>query len=189
MTRFVLVLAALAGCTSVRVDQGPSESGSGGALILSCCGDADSVFNAQMRRFDSTPEAQRPPEVAVFPYHSNSGMTVRDRMIVTDPIVWSKIWLNVVGQQSPTPPLPAADFGRETIVIAGMGQRSSGGYSITIDSGSVVGDTVTLIVTERSPGRTCGTTAALTAPVALARVLRPRANIRLVEKTAVTDCG
>jgi hypothetical protein len=187
--RSAIVLALLAGCSSAPIDTASSGSPTGGTSIFTCCGDSDSILNAQMRRFDSTPEGQRPPEVAVFPYHSNSGITVRDRIVVTDPVAWSKIWLNIAQMHSPTPALPAADFARETIVIAAMGQRNSGGYGITIDSSVVVGDTITLIITERSPGRTCGTTAALTAPIALARSLRPRATVRFVEKTAVTDRG
>ena len=159
----VLALAVVGACSAARVDSSPSGSQTNGALVV---------------RSDS-----------LSPFSSNSGITVKDRMVVTDPTAWSKIWLNITGRVSPTPPLPAADFDRETIVIASMGQQRSGGYSITIDSGGVVGDTVILAVTERSPGRTCMSIAALTAPVAIARVLRPRAVIRFNEKTAVTDCG
>jgi hypothetical protein len=158
-------------------------------LVLSCCSDSDSLYNEQARRHDRMPESTRPPEVAVVPYSTNSGLAAKDRMIATDPVVWSKIWLNIAGPSSPAPPLPPANFDRETIVIAGMGRRSSGGYSITIDSAGVAGDSVILTVTERSPGPTCGTTSALTAPVALARILRPKAPIRLIEKTAVSNCG
>ena len=126
---------------------------------------------------------------SLSPYQWNSGITTRERMIITDAATWSKVWGDIVASHSPTPALPAADFGRETIVVASMGQRSSGGYSISIDSAGVAGDTVILAVTERSPGPTCGTTAALTAPVAFARVLLPRAVVRFEEKKVVSDCG
>jgi hypothetical protein len=187
MKRLVLVLALVAGCTSAQVD--PAGPTTGGALVFSCCGQSDSVIMAQMKRFDSTPPAQRPPELALFPYRSNSGITTRERLVVTDQARWAQVWADIVRNHSPTPPVPVVDFDRETIVVAAMGQRSSGGYVITIDSGTVEANTVVLSVTERSPGMTCGTTAALTAPVALARILRARATVRFVEKTAVTDCG
>jgi len=187
MKRLVLFLAVVAACSSAQVD--PAGPSTGGALVFSCCGESDSVIMAQMKRHDSTPEGQRPPEIALFPYRSNSGITTRERMIVTDQATWAQVWATIVKNHSPTPAPAAVDFNRETIVVAAMGQRSSGGYVITIDSGSVEGSTVVLTVTERSPGPTCGTTAALTAPVALARILRPRATVRFVEKTAVTDCG
>lgn len=187
MKRLIPLLLLAAACTSAQVD--PAGPSTAGALVLSCCGDSDSLIMRMMQRHDSTPAERRPPEVAVFPYRSNSGLTTRDRVIVTDQAAWSAIWTDIVRNHSPTPALPAVDFGRETIVVAAMGQRSTGGYGITIDSGGVAGDTVVLVVTERSPGPTCGTTAALTAPVALARILRPRATVQFVEKTAVTDCG
>jgi hypothetical protein len=187
MKHLSLLLALVAACSSAQVD--PAGPGTGGALVFSCCGETDSVVMAQMKRHDSTPEAQRPPELALFPYRTSTGITTRERMIVTDQATWAQVWTDIVKNHSPTPGPPTVDFDRETIVVAAMGQRSSGGYVITIDSSGVEGNTVVLTVTERSPGPTCGTTAALTAPVALARILRPRATVRFVEKTAVTDCG
>jgi hypothetical protein len=194
MTPFMRTAAALHGlfvlaaCTA-SAPRTDNDGHSAGPLVVSCCGDADSVIMQEMHRYETTPEARRTPEIAVFPYRSTSGVTVRDRMVIRDAVSWSKLWLNIVGTHSPVPPLPAADFTRETIVVASMGQQRTGGYSMTIDSAGVAGDTVILTVTEHRPGRTCGTTAALTAPIALARVLRPNAQLRLVEKTAVTDCG
>jgi hypothetical protein len=186
----ILVALALVACSSK--DPAPATSGQAGAagpLVVSCCGDSDSLIMAQMRTFEGTPEADRTPEIAIFGYRMTSGITRRDRIVVGDEATWRALWPELVGSHSPVPPVPRADFGRETIVVASMGQRSSGGYSVSIDSAGVVGDTVVLAITERSPGRTCGTTAALSSPIALARVMRPRAVIRFVEKTAVTDCG
>lgn len=143
----------------------------------------------QMQRHETTPEASRTPEVAVFPYRMTSGIARRDRIVVEDAATWARIWPELVGSHSPKPALPPADFSREVIVIVSMGQRSSGGYSITIDSAVTTNGVVSLVVTEHSPGRTCGTTAALSSPIALARLAKPAAPIRFIEKTAVTDCG
>ena len=186
----VFLLLVIAACRG-NTPSGDSAASvpSGGPLVVSCCGDSDSSITAQMRAYETTPETQRTPEVAIFPYRMTSGITRRDRIIVNDEAIWKSLWTELLGSHSPKPSAPTVDFNRETIVVASMGQRSSGGYSVTIDSAGVAGDTVILAVTERSPGRTCGTTAALSSPIALARVMRPRASIRFVEKTAVTDCG
>lgn len=184
----LLVLLASAGCTIAK-SPGDAASPPPRTIMAACCGASDSAAIEEQRRYESMAGAERPPEVAVVPYRTTSGVTVRDRMVVSDPTSWSKVWLNVVMSHSPTPPVPPANFDRETIVIVAMGQRSTGGYIISIDSAAVAGDTVTLVVTERSPGRTCGTTAALSSPVAIARIFRPRATIRFDERTAVTDCG
>ena len=158
------------------------------ALIAACCGYDDASIMTQIRRYETTAASERPPELAMVPYRLTSGITRRDRIVIEDAAAWARIWPTVVGSHSPRPPLPAVDFEREAIVIASMGGRSSGGFTISIDSARVAGDTITLVVTERSPGRTCGTTAALTSPIALARVTRPRVPIRFAEQTAVTDC-
>jgi hypothetical protein len=44
-------------------------------------------------------------------------------------------------------------------------------------------------ITEQSPGPTCGTTAALTAPVALARLERSALPLSYAVSRVVTDCG
>jgi hypothetical protein len=186
-------IIAIAGCTATpSADTAPpSQSVTPGnpVLIAACCGHDDASIMEQMRRYEATPEGQRPPELAVLPYRMTSGITRRDRIFIQDAATWARVWPGLVGSHSPKPPLPAVDFEREAIVIASMGQRSSGGYTISIDSARTAGDTITLVVTERSPGRSCGTTAALSSPVALARVTRPTVPIRFVEKTVVTDCG
>jgi hypothetical protein len=171
----------------------PAGPGTGAAaqqiLLGACCGSEDSTIMQQMQRYESTPEESRSPEVAVFPYRMTSGITRRDRIVIEDEATWARIWPEIVGSHSPKPPLPRVDFAREVIVIASMGQRSSGGYVISIDSALARDGGVSVVVTERSPGRTCGTTAALSSPVALARIARQASPIRFVEKTAVTDCG
>lgn len=189
MRLLAIALVTCACSAKPSVDAPAGSPATSAPLVVTCCGESDSTIMAEMNRYETTPQAQRTAEVAVFPYRSNSGVAVSDRMIVRDETSWSKYWLNIVGSNSPVPPAPLVDFSRETIVVAAMGQRNSGGYSVSIESAGVAGDTVILVVTERSPGRTCGTTAALTQPLALARVGRPNAIIRFVEKVAVTDCG
>jgi hypothetical protein len=159
------------------------------ALIAACCGSDDESIMEQMRRYEATPERERPPELAMLPYRMTSGITRRDRIVIEDGAAWARIWPEIVGSHSPKPPLPFVDFEREAIVVASMGGRASGGYIISFDSARSAGDTLVLVVTERSPGRTCGTTAALSSPVALARVTRVRVPIRFVERTVETNCG
>jgi hypothetical protein len=186
-------LIAIAGCSQTpsadTATRTQSVTPANPALIGACCGADDATIMEQMRRYETTPESQRPAELAIFPYRMTSGITRKDRIVIQDAAAWARIWPEVVGSHSPKPSLPAVNFEGEAIVIASMGRRSSGGYTISIDSARTAGDPITLIVTERSPGRTCGTTAALSSPVALARVTRPRVPIRFVERTVVTDCG
>lgn len=188
----VLLVALMAGAAcqpAPSADPEPVRPGAGEALVHSCCPFDDAAIMEVMRRYEATAESARTPELALVPYRMTSGITRRDRIVIRDAAEWARVWPEVVGSHSPKPPLPAVDFARETIVLASMGQRSAGGYVVRIDSAGVAGDTVILAVTERSPGPTCGTTAALSSPIALARVMRANATIRFVEKTDASDCG
>jgi hypothetical protein len=189
---FVGVCGVLLGaCATPATDHTAAAGASDrAALIGACCGTdwEDSTFYSRMRLYEATPEASRSPELAMLPYRMTSGITRRDRIVIQDSAAWARVWPELVGSHSPKPVLPRVDFSRELIVIASMGQRSSGGYSISIDSALVKGDTITLAVTEQSPGPRCGTTAALSSPVALARVRRPPVPIRFLERTTVIAC-
>ena len=69
-----------------------------------------------------------------------------------------------------------------------MGTRATGGYVIAIDSIDTRGDTLRVLVREQSPGPRCGTTAALSAPVAVARIRRNDLPVRFTTRNVVKDC-
>lgn len=189
----IAFVAAIAGCratTPAADTTAPDERAAQlpPALIAACCPQDDASIMALMRRFEATAPDERPPELAILPYRLTSGITRAERIVVEDAAAWERLWPELLRSHSPAP-LPRVDFAREAIVVATMGQRATGGYTISIDGAQVAGDTITLVVTSRSPGRTCGTTAALSSPMALARVTRPRVPIRFVERAVVTDCG
>jgi hypothetical protein len=85
--------------------------------------------------------------------------------------------------------MPAIDFGREMIIVAALGTRPSGGFGIYLDSAATMNDTLVVYVRTVRPGATCGTTAALTAPVDLARAPLLALPARFVERATVHECG
>jgi hypothetical protein len=88
------------------------------------------------------------------------------------------------------PPLPEIDFSKEAIVVAALGQRGSGGYSVIFESASANGaGGINVVVRSISPGSNCGTTAALTQPADVARIPAGYTSIQFVEKVAVINCG
>lgn len=189
----LVMLAVVIACRPDPVAEGPppppGATGPASPLLGSCCGHTDAMIMKQTALHESTPEANQTPEVAVVPYRTTSGIVKRERIVIEDSAAWAALWPRVVGSHSPRPPLPRVDFSREVIVIASMGQQSSGGFTITIDTATTMGDTLRLNITQRSPGPTCMTTAALSFPIALARVVRPKPPIQFIERTDVTDCG
>ena len=75
------------------------------------------------------------------------------------------------GQESPLPP-PAVDFSRETVLVATMGRRSSGGYSIKFTDVRHAGDQVIATLKTTAPGPAEMVTMALSAPYAIIAIPR-----------------
>lgn len=189
----ILALVALAcnGAPAGTPDpaESPTRSTSGVPRILGwCCPMTDSAIMALIARYEATPPADRSPEVAMVGYRHTSGFDTRQRFVVRDSVAWATTWTTLLGSHSPKPPLPSVDFSREMLVVASMGIRSSGGYTVGIDSAFVARDTVFFRVRETSPGPRCGTTAALTSPVGLARVERSELPVGFETASIVSEC-
>src|SRR5688572_10697163 len=134
MRLLAIALVACACSAKPSVDPPTGSPPNTEALVVACCGDSDSTIIEEMRRYEATPPSQHTADIAIFPFRTTSGLTVRDRMIIRDQASWSKSWLNIVSSHSPVPPTPVVGFSRETIVVATMGQQNSGGHSVTIVS-------------------------------------------------------
>jgi hypothetical protein len=118
----------------------------------------------------------------------DSGMDTRQRLVVRNRAAWVKVWHQLVGNKSHTPPVPAVDFESNVVIVAAMGTRSSGGFSIDIDDVHFVDGDARISVTERSPGEWCGVTLALTAPVAVVVVSRFPGRATFLERTEQRAC-
>ena len=192
-TSVILALVALA-CNGAPAEnpepaESPTPGTSGVPRILGwCCPTTDSAIIALIARYEATPPADRSPEVAMVGYRHSSGFDTRQQFVVRDSAAWSTTWTTLLGSHSPKPPLPSVDFSREMLVVASMGTRSSGGYSVGIDSAFVARDTLFFRVIETSPGARCGTTAALTSPVGLARVERSDLPVGFATSSVVSEC-
>ena len=124
-----------------------------------------------------------------YSFEYNSGLSAPARLVVRDAGAWQSLWTQIYDGRSTVPPLPAVDFSRDMIVVAALGTRSSGGYSIMIDGASGAGANITIAVRAISPGRTCGVTAALTQPVDIARLPRRDGKVSFVERAEVKECS
>lgn len=120
-------------------------------------------------------------------HEHSSGMSDSARRVITDQGTWSAAWSTVYARQGPPPALPAVDFTREMVVLVAMGTRSSGGYTIQVDS--VRADSVlTIFVRSTSPGPQCGAIAALTEPVHAVAIRRSGLAPRFVEQRQIQSC-
>jgi hypothetical protein len=142
----------------------------------------------------SSPDEQTPvtvtrlgPEGASFTYYS--GVRDAQRLVVRDQTAWQQTWTTIWSRTSPVPALPAADFDREMLIVAALGERNSGGFSILIDRMTETANGLTVSVRSVSPGSGCITTLALTQPVDIVRVTRRDGMVTFTETAAVQNCN
>jgi hypothetical protein len=118
-----------------------------------------------------------------------SGIEDRRRLVIRHPDAWRKFWTEAMRNRSPLPEPPTADFENEMVIVASMGRRGTGGYSIEIDAVTQLDDALTVVVTETSPGEGCFLTQALTAPVTAVKVPRSDATVKFEDRTRTQDCN
>lgn len=126
------------------------------------------------------PEAQ--------PLRFNSGLDTQQRLVIRDARTWASLWSQIAARIQPLPAPPAIDFDSKLVVVASMGTRPSGGYTIDIDDVRIIDNAVQLSVTETSPGVACGGSGALTTPIAVATVTRFDTQASFAERTTSYDC-
>jgi hypothetical protein len=122
-------------------------------------------------------------------YRYSSGYADSARLVIRNKDEWAQIWSRLVSNHGPTPATPEIDFSRDVVIVAAMGTRATGGYTIAVSNVAEDGAGLVATVVSTSPGRTCGTTAALTAPVDIVKVNRLDVPVRFVEQQSVHDCG
>ena len=124
-----------------------------------------------------------------FSFSYNSGLTESQRLVIRDQATWQQTWDSIYRFSFPVPALPAIDFAREMVVVAALGQKPTGGYSIFVDGGTETANGVTINVRAVSPGSGCAVTLALTQPVDIARVTRRDGDVAFAEAHASQNCN
>lgn len=124
-----------------------------------------------------------------YSFTYNSGLAQPQRIVVREVDSWRSIWAEIFKTYSHVPELPQVDFTEEMIVVAALGGRSTGGFSIFIDGANEAGSGGTVVMVRAvSPGAHCGVTTAFTQPVDIARLPRRDGAVRFVDRAEVFDC-
>lgn len=120
---------------------------------------------------------------------SVSGLVEPQRSVLTDDADWTSLWSTVTANESPAPARPAIDLTQQSVIVAALGQRPTGGFSIHIDSIRGAGGGRDVFVTTTRPGPTCATTQAMTQPVHIVTAPATAGPTRFVEAETTKDCG
>lgn len=121
---------------------------------------------------------------------TSSGVTTRLRTTVSDTEAWSTLWERLTRGDSSLPALPAADFNRETLIVAAKGTCPAGICSIQITGVYEKDGSLYAVVRETSPGKGkgCVLPQIVTYPLAIVRVDAVGMPVIFVEKQATTNC-
>jgi hypothetical protein len=136
-------------------------------------------------------------DVAPVPYWNYHGkldwgpVTPTER-VIRDQTEFRKFWENL--QTTPAnegrgvPEAPDVDFRTEMIIAVGMGRRSTGGYSIRIESVQEELEDVRVFYSAVSPGADCVTSQSITSPVVLIRLRKSAKLVRFGARHVIRDC-
>ena len=124
----------------------------------------------------------------LFQYRYYSGYKERQRLVIRTAAEWSEAWARIAGTSDPRRPPPAIDFDQEMVILVAMGERPTGGYSITVQGVYDASGRVFAEVREKSPGAGCMVTEAFTQPIDAVRVPRRDGAVMFVERAETVDC-
>lgn len=125
-------------------------------------------------------------QVLVRDYHT--GVQDRRRLVVRDESAWTSLWSEIIANRQPKTPAPQVDFATEMVLAVSMGGRPTGGYSIDIDSFYEANGRLYVVVLETSPGSSCATTQAFTAPFVAVKLPRFDGEVVFAERAEVHEC-
>ena len=116
-----------------------------------------------------------------------SGMRESQRLLVRDAATWLDTWASI-SNTIPTQPAPNVNFATQMVVVAALGERNDGGYTIRVDSAQRTTDGLTVWIGTITAGPHCGKVTMLTQPVDIASLPRIDGAVRFVDVPSVVDC-
>jgi hypothetical protein len=157
-------------------------------LAALACGAACGTAYAAARPADRVPVpvVRLARDAAAFSAYS--GFRDSLRAVVRDSAMWRQLWDRLNQPFLPRPPLPAVDFAREMVIVAALGARRTGGYTVVIEGAQRDSSTIEIAVRRTSPAAGCPVESVVTQPVDVARIPLSANAIRFVERDVVTAC-
>lgn len=119
---------------------------------------------------------------------SFSGIHSQRRQVIQDEATWRAVWREIFAGQMPEPQLEPVDFSKETVLLAAMGDCSTGGFSIAIDGAFTDANGTTAAVSSTTPDPMCMTMQVITQPVDVVAI--PKASaVTFAERGAMSMCA
>ena len=117
-----------------------------------------------------------------------SSIVDRRRLVIREEAAWTSFWDEFVGAIVPKPDAPAVDFSTHMVIAATMGQKTSGGYAISVEEVAEKDGTLYAAVQETTPGALCTNIAVMTAPAVAVTVSRHEGSVAFVDTELAMPC-
>jgi hypothetical protein len=111
-------------------------------------------------------------------------------MAVHSQTEWSALWQTLFPMNfEPHGEAPYVDFGKFSMVVAALGARPTGGYSVEIQHARDDGATVHVSVSEVRPGKGCAEAASVTYPISIVLIPRTDRPVQFERHVADFNCN
>ncbi|MGH9158891.1 MAG: VWA domain-containing protein [Vicinamibacteraceae bacterium] len=111
---------------------------------------------------------------ANFAFGPSSNRTKPEQIVIRSQAEWEKVWESLPTKK----PLPQVDFEKEMLVAVFLGRRSTGGYSVRVDSVRREGPGIVVAYREVAPASGAVRTQQLTTPFVVARIVKSDGSVR-----------
>jgi len=108
-----------------------------------------------------------------------SGIKEARQEVIKDKAAWEKLWT-----EHAKTPVPEVDFAKEMVIVATLGTKRTGGYSVEIVSAEPAGKKLRVTVKQASPPPGALAIQALTAPFHFVAVPRSDLEVEFLEPKA-----
>lgn len=115
--------------------------------------------------------------------HATGGRITKDIVIVTDINTLEAIYSDISVNHKPNYEIPVINFETELIVVFFMGEKNSGGYSISVNTLTESDNYINVNYQETSPEPTDMVTMAITQPYCIIKLKRPSKELKFVKSS------
>ena len=117
-----------------------------------------------------------------------SGFTDEKMIVIDNNDDYQKAMAIVYYNLDQMPVVPDVDFNKYTVILAAMGTKNNGGYTIGIDNITKSKSIVTVNLTETSPGKNCVLTDMVSSPYQVIKVKKIKKEIKFNISRNTKDC-
>jgi hypothetical protein len=138
---------------------------------------------ATLALLQSDPPAKgEPVSFAVIDKGGVSGFQETQERFITAQDEWIQLWARRQANLATKKPHPPIDFDRDVVLVATLGMKNSGGYSIEIARIVKTKDDIQVFVKRTAPPEGAKLAAAQTSPFVLARMKKPDRPVTFLDE-------